>query len=58
MEIFWIVVSAIGAIVVLALFLGAFVLMVRMWDTLGQASEFFARENERYRRAYEQHRKQ
>ncbi len=36
----------------------AVIFAIRLWDLVTQASEYFARENERYRRAYEQHRKQ
>ena len=29
------------------------VFVIRMWDLVTQASEFFARENQRFRREYE-----
>lgn len=57
MEAFTLIVVAILAVLGLALFVGSIAIMIRLWDTLGQASEYFARENERYRREYErQHR--
>lgn len=40
--------GAVGVVVMIAVLL----LAVRLWDTLGEASEYFARENERYRREY------
>jgi hypothetical protein len=49
------IISGVVAVLGLALFVGAIALMIRLWDTLGQASEYFARENERYRCEYERH---
>jgi hypothetical protein len=54
-EAFTLIVVVILAVLGLALFVGSIALMIRLWDTLGQASEYFARENERYRREYERH---
>lgn len=57
MEALTLVISGVVAVLGLTLFVGAIALMIRLWDTLGQASEYFARENERYRREYERHRR-